>query len=141
MTRLWIFINHLQAREPRMWYLGITVNILEMFQIPSYIYECTYLYFCVGSLYIQNQYRLIRKRLYGELSTERESCTNACWALIKHVSRVPNPEIQRWTKVQDIGHRISNLKWCWEGYIAKRGNPAVGSRAVGEENEWWWWCR
>ncbi|PZC73135.1 hypothetical protein B5X24_HaOG209993 [Helicoverpa armigera] len=36
--------------------------------------------------------------------------------------RIRNEEIRRRTKVTDIAHRISKLKWQWAGHIARRAD-------------------
>jgi hypothetical protein len=59
-----------------------------------------------------------------------------------------NQVIRQRTKVTDIEHRISMLKWQWSGHIShrtynrwgKRGlewRPRLGKRSVGRPQAWW----
>lgn len=35
--------------------------------------------------------------------------------------KIYNKEIQRQTKVRDVGHRIKDLNWNWAGHLARLG--------------------
>jgi hypothetical protein len=62
--------------------------------------------------------------------------------------RIRNQVIQQRTKVTDIAHRISMLKWQWAGYISRRTDnrwdkrvlewrPRLGKRSVGRPQARW----
>ena len=44
--------------------------------------------------------------------------------------RIRNEEIRRRTKVTDIAHRISKLKWQWAGHIARRADGRWGRKVL-----------
>ncbi|KAG7307782.1 hypothetical protein JYU34_006375 [Plutella xylostella] len=52
---------------------------------------------------------------------------------ISLVDRIPNVEIRRRTKVEDVGRRITKLKWRWAGHLARR-EDGRWTKAV---SEWW----
>ncbi|KAG6440870.1 hypothetical protein O3G_MSEX001526 [Manduca sexta] len=67
---------------------------------------------------------------------------------ISQRDRIRNEEIRRRTKVTDIAHRISKLKWQWAGHIARRTDdrwgrkvlewrPRTGKRKVGRPPTRW----
>ncbi|KAI5652133.1 hypothetical protein NE865_00471 [Phthorimaea operculella] len=49
------------------------------------------------------------------------------------VDRVPNVEIQRKTKVEDVGKQVTRLRWRWVGHLARRSDDRL-TKAV---TEWW----
>jgi hypothetical protein len=62
--------------------------------------------------------------------------------------RIRNQVIRQRTKVTDIAHRISLLKWRWAGYISRRTDnrygkrvlkwrPRLGKRTVGRPQTRW----
>jgi hypothetical protein len=62
--------------------------------------------------------------------------------------RIRNQVIQQRTKVTDIAHRISMLKWQWAGHISRRTDncwgkrvlewrPRLGKRSVGRPQARW----
>lgn len=52
---------------------------------------------------------------------------------ISLVDRVPNVEIRRKTRVDDVGSRITRLKWRWAGHLVRRDD----GRWTGAVTEWW----
>lgn len=67
---------------------------------------------------------------------------------ISLVDRVPNVEIRQRTKVEDVGKRITKLKWNWAGHLARREDdrwtkavsewwPREGRRSVGRPSARW----
>ncbi|PZC82838.1 hypothetical protein B5X24_HaOG209623 [Helicoverpa armigera] len=48
----------------------------------------------------------------------------------KVIIEIRNEEIRRRTKVTDIAHRISKLKWQWAGHIARRANGRWGRKVL-----------
>ncbi|PZC71609.1 hypothetical protein B5X24_HaOG212887 [Helicoverpa armigera] len=44
--------------------------------------------------------------------------------------RIGNKKIRRQTKVTDIAHRISKLKWQWAGHIARRADGRWGRKVL-----------
>jgi hypothetical protein len=63
--------------------------------------------------------------------------------------RIQNQVIRQRTKVTDIAHRISMLKWQWAGHISRRTDnrcwgkrvlewrPRLGKRSVGRPQARW----
>jgi hypothetical protein len=45
--------------------------------------------------------------------------------------RIRNQVIRQRTKLTDIAHRISKLKWQWAGYISRRTDNRWGKRVLG----------
>lgn len=52
---------------------------------------------------------------------------------IKLQDRVRNVEIRRRTKVQDVGHVITKLKWSWAGHVARQSDGRWAKKLT----EWW----
>jgi hypothetical protein len=45
-------------------------------------------------------------------------------------NRIRNQVIRQRTKVTDIAHRISKLKWQWAGHISRRTDNRWGKRVL-----------
>lgn len=52
---------------------------------------------------------------------------------ISLVDRIPNVEIRRRTNVEDVGRRITKLKWRWAGHLARQ----CDGRWTKAVTEWW----
>jgi hypothetical protein len=53
-----------------------------------------------------------------------------CYICSGFLDRIHNEGIQQKTKITDIAHRISTLKWQWAGHISRRTDKRWGKRVL-----------